>query len=61
MTQADAAEISTTYREKGFFAPIRVMEADEAESYRLRLERASSVEPQLAQNILKMKSGLWLP
>jgi non-haem Fe2+, alpha-ketoglutarate-dependent halogenase len=58
MTQVNAAEISATYREKGFFAPIRVMEANEAESYRLRLERASSVEPQLAQDILKMKSHL---
>jgi ectoine hydroxylase-related dioxygenase (phytanoyl-CoA dioxygenase family) len=58
MTETDVGHIAKSYRERGFVAPIRVMAADEAGSYRLRLERASAVAPDLAQNILKMKTHL---
>lgn len=58
MTAIDGRQIADAYRDKGFAAPIRVLAADEAEHYRLRLERASAIEPDAARDILKMKSHL---
>ncbi len=58
MTQPSAAELSANYRDKGYAAPIRVLEADEAESYRQRLDQAIAEAGDLAPGILKMKSHL---
>lgn len=40
------AGIAETYRDKGYAAPIRVLDVDEAERYRLRLEKAIARPPE---------------
>ena len=52
------AGIAETYRDKGYAAPIRVLDADEAESYRRRLDQAIAKAGDRAPGILKMKSHL---
>jgi non-haem Fe2+, alpha-ketoglutarate-dependent halogenase len=46
------------YKKKGFVAPLAALSPDEAEHYRHRIERASAIDPQTAQRVLKMKSHL---
>lgn len=46
------------FEECGFVAPVPVLSAHEAERYRLRLEQACALQPDVAQRVLKMKSHL---
>ena len=46
------------FHEQGFLAPIPVLSGSDAARYRQRLERASSVQPELATRVLRMKSHL---
>jgi ectoine hydroxylase-related dioxygenase (phytanoyl-CoA dioxygenase family) len=46
------------FNEQGFVAPVAALPPDDAEHYRLRLERASAAKPEIAQRVLKMKSHM---
>lgn len=46
------------FEERGFVAPVPVLSPREADGYRLRLERARALQPEVAQHVLKMKSHL---
>ena len=46
------------YDEYGFVAPITVLSSVEAEEYRMRLDKAVALKPDIAHAILKMKSHL---
>ena len=52
-----AAAVSK-FDSQGFVAPLAVLSHDEAEHYRLRLERATAAQPGISQRVLKMKSHL---
>ena len=53
-----SATAAQQFKNQGFVAPVAVLSADELEHYRLRLERASTAMPEVAQRVLKMKSHL---
>ena len=53
-----SAEAVRRFDEQGFVAPVAALSHDEAEHYRLRLERASAVQPETALRVLKMKSHM---
>ena len=53
-----STEAVAKYREEGYVAPIKVMPAERAEAYRQRLERATAIDPDRAQPILKLKSHM---
>ena len=46
------------FEAQGFVAPVAVLSPNDAEHYRLRLEKASAAMPEIAQRVLKMKSHL---
>jgi hypothetical protein len=54
-----ADTVARSYAEQGYAAPVRVLSAEEAESYRARLDAAADLAgPELARRLLKMKSHL---